>query len=92
MSTPDWRYYCKGQDGKVYPRRALRRELGWEPVGRAHYLHHHDRLSLRQIAVTIGEDYGIRPPSVGAVHAWLREQCVECSGGQKSPPEQSGGG
>jgi hypothetical protein len=80
--------YIRGTDGKVYPYRRLTDEQRASWVGKVHYLHHAERLSIRDILNTLqGEGFYC---SVGTVHAWLKSwRCTECSGGAKDSPEHS---
>lgn len=86
-----------GLDGKRYPRRALVREYGWNIIGLVHAWRHDDGLSIRQIRARITAEGQLRPPSVGTIHAWLRQPCTDCSGDPNDEPEhgdqdRSGGG
>jgi hypothetical protein len=78
----EWRPpgYFVGLDGKIYPGVGLHSKRIREYLfGRCYYEHHDNRLSDRQIVAALAEE-GWRV-SVGTVAAYLKQECVKCSGG-----------
>jgi hypothetical protein len=68
-----------GLDGKTYPGSPLTADERNYLIGRTHYLHHHDGLSIRKIAAVIEAEAGLRR-SVGTISTYLKYECTLCSG------------
>jgi hypothetical protein len=79
-SSARWPAVVFGLDGKKYPGPQYRtRRVREYLFGRCHYERHENGLSCRQIIAVLAEE-GFRI-SVGTVSAYLRKECIECSGG-----------
>lgn len=66
-----------GLDGKRYPARQLATEQREYLIGRAHYLAHHDGLSVRGIKAQIERETGLAR-SVGTIASYLKRPCIMC--------------
>ena len=69
--------FIHGRDGKMYPRRPLPADDLAFLRGRAHYLRHDERLSVRQIVARFAAENGVRR-SVGSIAAYLAAPCIAC--------------
>jgi hypothetical protein len=82
--------YVVGLDGKIYPGTGLHStRVSSYLFGRCHYERHDNGLSYRQIIATLADE-GWRI-SVGTVAAYLKSECVACSGSANETPEHLGG-
>lgn len=77
-----------GTDGKTYPDQWLSAGDRAFLAGAVHYLHHTERLSVRQILARLESDHDVRRSvgwAAGVLKTW---RCDHCSGEGKAAPEQ----